>query len=45
MADLFEHIAIVKRTGLCKEVRITPKDPIRFLDILKDAIRRYKGYP
>lgn len=44
LADLFEHVAIVKRTGLWKEVRITPKEPKRFLDILKDAVRSYRGY-
>lgn len=44
LADIFEHIAIVKRKGLCKDVRITPKEPKRFLDILKDAIKSYRGY-
>ena len=43
LADLFEHVAIVKKTGLWREVRITPKEPKRFLDILKDAIRTYRG--
>jgi len=44
LADLFEHIAIVKRTGLWREIRITPKNPKRFLDILREAIRNYRGY-
>jgi hypothetical protein len=43
LADLFEHVAIVKRSGLCKEVRITPKNPKRFADILIDAVRSYRG--
>jgi len=42
LADLFEHIAIVKRMGFWREIRITPKEPKRFLDILQDAIRKYR---
>ncbi len=43
LADLFEHIAVVKRTGVWREIRITPKEPRRFLDILQDAIRKGRG--
>tara|TARA_B100000315_G_scaffold225279_1_gene231398 strand:- start:252 stop:569 length:318 start_codon:yes stop_codon:yes gene_type:complete len=35
LADLFEHITIVKKTGFWREVRITPKAPKRFLNILR----------
>ncbi len=44
LADLFEHIAIVKRIGVWKEIRITPKEPKRFYDIFRDAIKSYRGY-
>ena len=40
LADLFRHVAIHRRTGWMKHIRITPDDPDRFVDVCKSLIER-----
>ncbi|RLG54871.1 MAG: hypothetical protein DRN95_08440 [Candidatus Hydrothermarchaeota archaeon] len=40
LADLFKHISIEKRNGFWRQIRIAPKDPEKFYDVLQHAIKK-----
>jgi uncharacterized protein YktB (UPF0637 family) len=40
MADLYPHVAIHRRSGWFKHIRITPDDPDTFVRICKSIINR-----
>lgn len=43
LADLFRHISIEKRSGFWRQIRIAPKNPDKFYNVLCEAIRKYKS--
>jgi hypothetical protein len=40
LADFFRHVAIHRRTGWVKHLRITPDDPDRFVAVCKSLMER-----
>ena len=42
-ADLFRHVSITKMSGFWRQVRIAPRNPEIFCNILRDAIGKYKA--
>jgi hypothetical protein len=40
LADFFRHVAIQRRTGWVKHLRITPDDPDRFVAVCKSLMAR-----
>jgi len=43
LADLSRHIAIEKRTGYWRQIRITPKNPEEFLRNMTVAMKKWRG--
>ncbi|MFQ6095179.1 MAG: hypothetical protein ACE5NN_03440 [Candidatus Bathyarchaeia archaeon] len=39
-ADLFRHVSIEKRSGFWRQIRIAPRNPERFLEVLLDIIKK-----
>ncbi len=40
LADLSKHITVIKKTGLWKEIRITPKNPEWFKELFDEAMEQ-----
>ena len=40
LADLSKHITVIKKTGVWKEIRITPRNPERFKEIFDGAMKQ-----
>jgi len=43
LADLAEHIAIERDTGLFRQLRLTPEDPAEFLAALQGAVEAWRS--